>query len=345
MTDSVSHSFDDCIFSTTQKQLIVDPQTCRILYSSNEAAQVLLFHQTESAANFESSPGAQALVGRSLDEFFTSPRTVLECVGKIQPTEIYCSADSEASKWIYSCAHVIPQPTGGSRCVVLLQEVSELKQEFNELTRNPLPLESIHKMASTEVPDFVSDNKYSIGEMVSLRIDKQGRVQQLYPFNETYLGTPRSKIHNQVIMQLIHTHDHIILTRSLAECLKQGSFHFVVRWNPLARDGSPELPCHWVQAKAVRSTDNTILLTLSQLQEKLVQQTSLADQAWSLFSAPISAAPLSSLISVPIDAGREAFMKSLSFFSASTPSVVPDPPKAASQGAELKILKSDALDE
>ncbi len=313
MGDSNTHNFDSCILSNCSASIVADASG-RILCAS-PAANALFKDWQENHQETDSSFSVQ---GKTLDVLFAEA-VRLEA---IQPAEIITSGN--VTGWIYTCSHMIKQVDESVQQVIYLAQIQDLKEEYINLSRNPIPLDSITKMASTDVPDYISDSKFHTGEIVSMSLDKAGRIIHQFPFTDVFLNSPRSEIHNQVIMQFIHPNDHIILTRSLAECLKQGVCHFIARWSPLHSDPNQ---IHWLQGKALRcegDQDKVITLTLSTLLEnKNIENSSITSQTWDLISASMpsvaSAAPAISSI----------FM---SFFTS--------PPQSVETDAMVKLQKS-----
>ena len=279
--------------------------------------------------NTNSTPSATlpSLNGQSFQTYFPDFE---EKEGVIQPSELINLSLPDSSKWIYSCTHSLEQADKSITKVVYLQDVEELKEEYNLLTRNPIPLDSVKKKISLETPDFILESLFEYGEIMTMRISTSGSILQLFPLLEpTFLKSEKIKIQKLSIMALIHPDDHIILNQCLSECLKNGTCHFVIRWAPQFDSTRSTDPPHWVQMKAKKSSSESVIIGISQLHDPIAEKkveegldqvaAKMVSSAWSYFTTSVAevnqiAAPgLSSFFSV----SREKSEKTAAAFTGS----------------------------
>jgi hypothetical protein len=316
MADFKAHSIEDCILARSKLVLFADLSTGKVTFSSLEAEELFQLKGNEEAAvamesisekinteivalktdqggeempalrqkpEFaEQKSSAHSLVGIELSRIFASVDQFQEN-GVIQPTEILSLADKEFSKWVYSCCYT----TNSKISTIYLLDVSEVKKEFTNLSRNPIPVDSVKKMVSPAIPDYILEIDYVVGDILSMRIDNLGTIIEIFPFSEKFLEVSRIRLFNHPIMEFIHQSDQIVLTQALSECLISGVCHFIIRWNPLANDKSKdESKITWVQIKALKSKDNSLILTVSGLLPKAVEsKPTVGQQAWSFLSS------------------------------------------------------------
>lgn len=238
------------------------------------------------AQSTDEIPGnTPSLVGLKLSRIFADAEQ-LKDKGKIQPAEICAADDPENSQWVYSCCHTDPNLENDNIVVIYLQDCTDIKNEYNSVSRNILTLEGLRKMISPAIPDFILDSEYIVGNPLTLKIDADSKIAGMYPFIQEFLGSDRGQIFNLPIMQFIHQGDQLVLAQGLSECLKTGICNLVLRWNPYSVYSAKEKKkVSWVHGKAVRAQGkkNEILLTVSNLVSKNEQQIldQPTNQVWS----------------------------------------------------------------
>lgn len=322
MADFKPHSLEECIFTRSKQILFADLATGRVTFSSPEADELFQSKSNDEdvvimepvtpaseAPTIDSLPAlpanesgevvpalrqkpptkeqkstAASLIGTELKSIFASVDQFEE-KGVIQPTEICSKSDKEYSKWVYSCCHV-DNAAGSKIASIYLLDVAEVKKEYTTLSRNPIPVDSVKKMVSPEIPDYILEVEYIVGDILSLRLDEQGKVTEMFPFSDKFLGISRTRLFNHPIMEFIHKSDQIVLTQALSECLLAGVCHFIIRWNPLSADKTKEeTKSEWVQMKAIKSKGNSLILTVSGLLPKTVEaKPTVSQQAWAFIS-------------------------------------------------------------
>lgn len=284
MADRKSHSMEDCVLNSSSHIIFASLSSGKILYSSKEANDLLQappaivisepIHQDSCSDLFE-KPTIQ---GQALSDYFSATETFQD-EGVIQPTEIISLKDNDYSKWIYTCSHQ-KKTDENVVSVIYLQDSTEIKKEYNQISRTPISLNNVDASFSEETPEYIRSSLATKGDVLTVKITKEGKIFEIFPFNEYFLNTSRERIGGQSLMQLIDQKDHILLSRALSNCYIEGSSHFIVQWNPL-HTLNQKASSHWVQCKALKSKDSKSF-TISFTQLLPNPAASLGEQAWGL---------------------------------------------------------------
>lgn len=270
MTDFTSHKEECCILSRSDAFIIATLIDEKITYLSPGALNILkLLPNSEN-------PTQLSLLFSSTDIFQEE--------GLIQPTE--CISGKEGF-FIYSCSHNYSDKRG-VYTKIYLYDATEMKSEFNSISRNPIGL-GVKKMVSSALPDFISDSEYEIGQGLTLKLDQKGLIIELFPFTHSFLGINRTELYLHPIMQFVHQGDLLLLSQALSECYKNGVVHFIIRWsNPSPNDTLPASVSKWIQAKALLTAKDAdskhVLLTLTNLTPTVIVE----DNKWSLLKSYVT---------------------------------------------------------
>ena len=275
----------------------LSPEQVEKIVAENEARKNVVGGGQERNENLQSdlpapksitTMAAPPISGKQISIFF--PDFDIKQLGAIQPSElVHPTTPQEASKWIYTCCHALQQEDGSTLNVLYLQDVEELKEEYNTLSRAPpVALDSIKKKKiSLETPDFILEDKVKYGDLLSLRISSNGVVLEQFPLSPTFLTIPRNQITGNSIMGLIDPLDHVILHQGLSECFSNGTSYMVLRWRASTES--------WVRIKSSKSVNDTLVLSILQIgsatessQDVLQDSVKMVSDAWSFFSSSVA---------------------------------------------------------
>ncbi|KAJ3271096.1 hypothetical protein HDV01_007033 [Terramyces sp. JEL0728] len=274
------HPTDKCVLLHTQARITTDPSTGIIKDASPEAVKLLVK---------DSTPDTQ-IAGKFIHDYFQTQNSENNGNG-LSLTELN-ALNSEEPKLIYTCVHryvVDDQPVAD---IWFLDDIFLLKNEYSKVQSHALKIEQIGHI-TTPLPEFIIRKDFKVGDNVSFRLNKMGKILQMYPV-EKYLDLEPDSYMMRYIMEFVAVSDHPVLTQGLAEAYKFGQCIFLVKWSPntfTKNNTESFFNTKWVIIKAQSdeefSKDKTVTCSIQSVQQEITP-TAILNQAWDTLSKPFS---------------------------------------------------------
>ncbi|KAJ3257157.1 hypothetical protein HK103_004855, partial [Boothiomyces macroporosus] len=272
------HTPDKCVLLHTKARITTDPSTGLIKDATPEAVKLLVKEYTEESE----------LAGKFIHDYFVPT----ENQGNGLKVCELPQADPAQLKSVYACVHrsiVDDQPVAD---MWFLDDVDLLKNEYSKVQNQALKIEQIGHI-TTQLPEFIIRKEYKSGSNVSFRVNKMGRILQMYPIDK-YLDLEPMSYMMRYIMEFVAVSDHMVLTQGLSEAYKFGQCIFLVKWSPntFSKNNSETFfNTKWVIIKAqvdeAYMQEKTLTCILQSVQQE-VTPSAILNQAWDTIAKPFN---------------------------------------------------------